>query len=359
MTDPSVSPASAMEGKGAYSQHSRIPAAGGALAIPLLAEAARRVALDEGGRPIVIADYGSSEGRNSFAPINAAIEELRKRVEPERPIEVYHTDLPGNDFVTLFELLERDPDSYARRHRQVYSFAIGRSFYQSLLPAQSVDLGWSSYAAVWLSEIPTQIPDHIFIPRASGEIRAQFDRQAAKDWRTFLTLRAAELRQGGRLVIVLPSLDQQGSTGYGRLWDCANEALSDLVAAGFVSREERSRMTLAACPRREGDLLEPFAERGVFEDLTVESVATVPGPDTAWDDYETDHDADALAAKRAKFFRVIFAPSMAQGLSADRPVEEKREFVNRLEEGVRRRFSGAPKPIHHLVGMIALAKTKG
>ena len=357
MTDPSVSPASAMEGKGAYSQHSRIPAAGGALAVPLLAEAARRIPLDGSGRPIVIADYGSSDGRNSFAPMNAAIEELRKRAEPERPIEVYHTDLPGNDFATLFGLVERDPDSYARRHRQVYSFAVERSFYQGLFPARSVDLGWSSYAAVWLSELPTQIPDHIFIPRTSAEIRAQFDRQAAKDWKTFLTLRADELRPGGRLVVVLPSLDQAGSTGYGPLWDCANEALSDLVAAGFVSREERGRMTLASCPRRERDLLEPFAERGVFEDMTVEHVATVPGADTAWNEYETDHDAEALAAKRAMFFRVIFAPSVAQGLSPDRPAEDKRELVDRLEAGVRRRLSDAPMPIHHLVGMIALAKT--
>ena len=356
MTNAPTSPAPAMEGRGAYSQHSRIPAAGGALAIPLFVEAGRRVALDEGRRPIVIADYGSSDGRNSFAPMNAAIETLRNRVDPERPIEVYHTDLPSNDFATLFELLDRDPESYARRQHNVYSFAIGRSFYQSLFPAHSVDLGWSSYAAVWLSEIPSPIPDHIFIPCSSGEIRAEFDRQAAKDWRTFLALRATELRAGGRLVIALPSLDNDGFTGFGPLWDCANDALSDLVADGFVSKEERDRMTLASCPRRERDLLEPFAEQGIFEHLSVEDVATVPGPDTAWTDYETDHDPDALAAKRAMFFRVIFAPSLAQGLSPDRPAEQKQDFVSRLEEGVRRRLSSHPMPIRHLVGMIALAK---
>ena len=72
-------PVNVMEGKGFYNKNAAIPAAGGALALPLLEEAARLILLDDGDRPIVVADYGSSEGKNSLAPMRAAIAVLRAR----------------------------------------------------------------------------------------------------------------------------------------------------------------------------------------------------------------------------------------------------------------------------------------
>ena len=66
-------PVSVMEGKGFYNKNAAIPAAGGALAPPLLEQAARLIDLDTSDRPIIIADYGAADGRNSLAPMNAAI----------------------------------------------------------------------------------------------------------------------------------------------------------------------------------------------------------------------------------------------------------------------------------------------
>jgi hypothetical protein len=68
-----------LKGKGFYNKNAAIPASGGALALPLLEEAARLILLDDGDRPIVVADYGSSEGKNSLAPMRAAIAVLRAR----------------------------------------------------------------------------------------------------------------------------------------------------------------------------------------------------------------------------------------------------------------------------------------
>src|SRR6516165_10498998 len=98
---PSVT---AMEGKGCYNRHSAIPAAGGALALPLWEQAAEMIELDVGDRPIVLADYGSSEGQNSLAPMRTAIAVLRARIGHQRPTMVYHTDLPANDFTSLFQV---------------------------------------------------------------------------------------------------------------------------------------------------------------------------------------------------------------------------------------------------------------
>ena len=349
-------PVSVMEGKGFYNKYAAIPTAGGALALPLLEQAARLIHLDTGDRPIVIADYGSSEGKNSLAPMRAAIAVLRARAGLQRPIFVHHTDLPANDFNSLFEVLEGDPDSYVRGERNVFSSAIGRSFYQSVLPPNYVDLAWSSYAAVWLSQIPCQIPDHFFIPCSTGAVRAEFERQAALDWEAFLSLRATELRPGGRLVVALPSLADDGSTAFAAIMDHANAVLRELVTAGHITAEERGRMTLASCPRRQRDLLAPFAEHKQFRRLLVEHCTTSVVADKAWDEYQLDKDAEALARKRARFFRAIFVPSLAHALAPGRGPEERQAFGAALEAGLGRRLVDYPTRIDHLVGMIVLAK---
>jgi hypothetical protein len=358
ISDGQKPPASVMEGNGFYNKYAAIPAAGGALALPLLEQAARLIHLDSCDRPIVIADYGSSQGKNSLAPMRAAIAVLRARAGPERPIMVYHTDLPANDFNTLFEVLESDSESYVQAKLNVFPSAIGRSFYQRVLPPSYVDLAWSSYAAVWLSRVPRQIPDHFFIPCSTGAVRAEFERQAALDWEAFLALRATELRPGGRLVVALPSLADDGTIALAPIMDHANAALSELVATGLITAEERGRMTLASCPRRQRDLLAPFAGHGQFKGLTVEGCMTSVGADTAWAEYELDKDAEALAWKRALFFRAIFLPSLAQSLGPSRGTEQRQAFGAVLEAGLSPTLSGLSNSVDHLVGMIAVERAE-
>ena len=171
---------------------------------------------------------------------------------------------------------------------------------------------------------------------------------AILDWETFLSLRATELRPGGRLVVALPSLADDGSTAFAPMMDEANAVLWDLVTAGLITAEERGRMTLASCPRRERDLLAPFAERGQFQGLVVEDCFTTVGADTAWDEYELDKDAEALARKRALFFRAIFVPSLAQARGPSRSPEERQAFGAALEAGLVRRMVDYPTRIDHL-----------
>ena len=183
-----------MEGNGSYNKHAKLPADGAATALPLLEKAIKNVELDSGDEPIVIADYGSSQGKNSQIPIKVAVKGLRTRIGPGHAISVFHIDQPANDFNSLFKVLENDPERYHADDPDVYSAAIGRSFYEKVLPPSSVHLGWSSYAAMWLSGIPTLVPGHFLAIRCNGTARAEFDRQAAQDWKTFLSLRAHELR---------------------------------------------------------------------------------------------------------------------------------------------------------------------
>jgi len=80
------------------------------------------------------------------------------------------------------------------------------------------------------------------------------------------------------------------------------------------------------------------------------------GADIAWEQYQLDKDAEALAGKRAQFFRAIFVPSLAQALEPSRAPEERQAFCAALETGLAQRLADHPGRIENLVGMIVLAK---
>ena len=273
MSAVAISTHGVMEGGGSYNQHAEVPAGGGNLALPCLEDAARSLAVRPGNDPLVIADYGSSQGKNSLAPMRAAIRCLRTRVGSERPIIVVHVDQHANDFNTLFDVLHADPERYSMEDPSVFPSAIGRSFYEDVFPRGQVDLGWCSYAAVWLSRVPALIPGHFVSLASTGEVRAAFDRQASDDWRLFLSLRARELRPGGRLVVVLPGLSDAGASGFEPLFNCANAVLAQLVHEQVIRDDERKRMVLGAYPDDERNYWSPSA-RMVNFNLFQSNIAT-------------------------------------------------------------------------------------
>src|SRR5215472_2576245 len=314
LSTATISTHGVMEGGGSYNRHARMQAGGADLALPYLEAAAQSLALPPARDPIVVADYGSSQVRNSLAPMRAAIRSLRTRVGSERAVMVVHIDQHANDFNTLFDVLHSDPERYSMDDPNVFPSAIGRSFYESVLARDQVSLGWCSYAAVWLSHIPALIPGHFVCLASTGDVRAAFDRQAADDWRSFLSLRARELRSGGRLVVVLPGLNDAGAAGFEALFECANAVLEELVHERVIRKEDRERMVLGSYPRRRAQLLEPFSVDGQFESLSVEHCEIFDLPDAAWADYELNGNVEALVSRHAAFFRAIFVPSLASAI---------------------------------------------
>jgi hypothetical protein len=342
-----------MEGGGSYNLHAKVPAGGGDLALPYLEKAAQSCALSPGDDPIVIADYGSSQGKNSLAPMRAAIRCLRTRVGSTRAVIVTHVDQHANDFNTLFEVLHNHPERYAMDDPYVFPFAIGRSFYESVFPSEQVNLGWCSYAAVWLNRIPALIPGHFISHISTGEARAAFDRQAADDWKLFLSLRAQELRDDGRLVVVLPGLSDAGATGFESLFHRANAVLEELVCERVITVDERKQMVLGAYPRRRAQLLEPFNADGRFQSLSVEHCELYDLPDAAWDDYQLDGNAEAFVSRHAAFFRAIFVPSLAAAIS---DTGRHQAFSDSLEQKLKQRLSLSLTPLHSFVQVMVLAK---
>ena len=350
-------PATAMEGGGAYNRSSTVQAAGLTPAVPWFTEAARLVPLGAPDLPLIVADYGSSQGRNSLGPLGAAIGVLRERAGADRPISVVHADLPGNDFSALFETVATDPDSYLGGDANIFPYAIGRSFYESLFPPGSVTLGWSSWAVQWMSRAPAAVPDHIHHSRSAvASVRADYARQGAEDWRTFLTLRGRELRPGGRLVILLMALDEDGDFGFGPVMDHLQAALTKFVAEGLVAPAEHARMAIPTVGRSRADLLAPFAASRRFAGLEAVQVDTFTGADPIWDAFEATRDVEALALRWAAFTRAFALPTFAAALDRTSVAGRAAAFGDRLEAELVKRFAAAPVRMPITLGRVHLVK---
>lgn len=339
-----------MEGHGAYNRSSRVQAAGSSPAVPLLEKAAQQVSLAASPEPIVIADYGSSEGHNSLAPLSVAIRILRERIGQARAISVVHTDLPGNDFGALFQTLASDPGSYLRDDPRAFPSAIGRSFYEQIMPDSSVTLGWSSWAVQWLSQVPALIPDQVQVAYScDAAVRAAFYEQAAKDWHCFLAHRGTELRPGGRLVVLSMAVDDHGDFGYRPAVSAIYGALLDLLKEGFISEEEAHHMVIPTVGRSRQDFMAPFAETGSFAGLKLEEIDVFHGEDRIWTEFQSHGDARVYAARWAAFSRASVCPTLAASL--DDHELRAAEFIDRMEARMIARLEVAPEPM-----LIPLAK---
>ncbi len=356
---PSVVEPAPMEA-GVYNKSSRVQAGGLRAALPLLEQAARSAVLPPGNEPLVIADYGSSAGHNSLLPMGVAIAALRGRVGEGRPISVVHTDVPGNDFAGLFDTLLNDPDSYRRGARAVYSSAVGQSFYEQILPPDSVSLGWSSWAVQWLSHTPAPIPDQIQASYSrDGSVRAAYERQGADDWRRFLLHREKELRSGGRLVVITMALQDDGSFGYELILPALYEALLDLVRERLIGEQEVHRMVIPTVGRRRIDFLAPFDSAGRFGRLAVETAEVFLGEDGIWAEYERDRDKAAFGARWAAFCRASVFQTLSLGLDGGAGDPRHADFVSMLERRLAARLASAPARMNLPLARLVMAKMPG
>lgn len=338
-------------------QSSRLQAAGLAPAIALFERAAEQVPLPRPPQPIVVADYGAANGHNSLKPLSAAIAVLRRRTRHDHAILMAHTDVPENDFSALFQTLADDPDSYLHLDTASFASAIGRSFYDQIVPSQTVNLGWTSWATQWLSRIPCAIDDHVHISRSNDTAaRAAYARQAALDWHNFVAFRGRELAPDGRLVVLTMAVDEDGGSGFTALLDAVAESLGDQVRDGLLRPDEMRRLTIPTVARSEKDFRAPFAPSGRFESLMIDHLEMFNAEDRFWARFQLDDDAEAFGAQWAAFARAAMFSALAGGLEGGPGDPRAAEFVAQLERGVAARLSSAPAPMRIPLALVVLVK---
>jgi hypothetical protein len=341
----------AMQGDGFYNRHSSLQAAGIAAVLPLWQEVVRSV--EARGDSLVIADYGSSQGHNSMLPIKVAIAELRHKTGDDRAIEVIHIDRPSNDFTSLFKALDEDPDSYMAGARAIFPSAIGRSYFDPIIPAGRVTLGWNTWTLHWMSRNPIDVPDQVFgkLSRSPAVIEA-VTQQLASDWERFLNARAVEMRPGAKLLSLFV-----GDDGRHNSWRWVGEefwgAVAEMGRAGHLSEREQLELTFPTCPRTLSEIEAPFGAPGQFAGLKIEHAAILQGPDPFWAVYQETGDAARLGQTWANMMRAVFAPTIEGALDPDR---NKSQVLDELFARFAARVAANPKQHDHQIAVVVLGK---
>ncbi|WP_224813893.1 class I SAM-dependent methyltransferase [Hasllibacter sp. MH4015] len=279
-------------------------------------------------------DMGCADGGTSLGLVGDVLGRVRDH-EPDILLRMVYADLPRTDFSTLFQIVHgmTEMESYAGRFSDLHIHASATSFHKQIVPAGTLDLGFSATASHYIADVPCDIPDHLHMVRAEGDVRAAFQAQGARDWENFLMMRARELRSGGVLALFNFGIDENGywlgDTGGVSMHDTFAELWAEMVKDGTITQAEFEATNFPQVYRTVEEFRAPL-DGGPVADagLRLEHLETrvVPCPFAA---AFADHgDAARFARDYVPTLRSWSEPVFLKGLDSTRPTEERAAIVD-------------------------------
>jgi hypothetical protein len=127
-------------------------------ATPLVLDAIRRMPDTRTSNTFTLTDMGCADGGTSIDMIRQATATVRARW-PHLPISVVYADQPRNDYNSLFHLIHglTPVPTYLEEIEDLHVLASATSFFRPILPAATLDLGFSATAMHWLSRKPCDL----------------------------------------------------------------------------------------------------------------------------------------------------------------------------------------------------------
>eukprot|EP00927_Polykrikos_kofoidii_P073554 TRINITY_DN69584_c0_g1_i1.p1 TRINITY_DN69584_c0_g1~~TRINITY_DN69584_c0_g1_i1.p1 ORF type:complete len:387 (+),score=63.23 TRINITY_DN69584_c0_g1_i1:60-1220(+) len=322
---------------------------------PALLEALEEVTTSNsqpGGSPLTICDYGTADGGTSLPTMNALVGRAKEK-DPKRDIQVIYEDQPGNEWKSVFShALGKLPVPGSKRSyleafpTGVYALAAGRSFYDQVIPACTLDLGLAATCMHWLSALPGQLPEgymhHTQVPRSDPAL-GPFQKQAAVDWERILLHRARELRKGGRCLLVNFCHDAKGQC-LGKtenlkacMYDEKYKCWKAMADEGRITKEELNRTTFPNYYRTEEETTAPLKDENseVYKaGLRLVSCETkvVPCPYRACWLADPKQDAITYARDFVLTTRTWSNSTYEAALDATRTPAERRALVDEMFE---------------------------
>ncbi|XP_039014943.1 indole-3-acetate O-methyltransferase 1-like [Hibiscus syriacus] len=258
------------KGEGSYANNSQAQALHARSMLHLLEEALDRVQLRSPDVPFSVVDLGCSCGSNTIYIVDVIVKHMVKRYESsgyEPPeFSAFFSDLPSNDFNTLFQLLpplannggsSMEECLASNGHRSYFASGVPGSFYRRLFPARSVDVFHSAFSLHWLSQMPEAVLDRrsaaynkgrVFIHGANESTANAYKQQFQTDLAEFLRARSIEMKKGGSMFLVClgrTSADPTDQGGAGLLFGTHfQDAWDDLVQEGLISCEKRDNFNI-------------------------------------------------------------------------------------------------------------------
>nr|XP_004292025.2 PREDICTED: LOW QUALITY PROTEIN: 7-methylxanthosine synthase 1-like [Fragaria vesca subsp. vesca] len=291
-----------------------------------------------------VADLGCSSGPNTLLVVSDIIENIRNTFRklnlPPPSLQALLNDLPRNDFNTVFRLL---PGFYKKLHEEngnklgsCFIAAMPGSFYGRLFPDNSLHFVHSSYALMWISEVPKGLvteggeglnKGNIYIFKTSSPaVFNEYFEQLKRDFTVFLRSRAHELVPGGSMV--LTTMGSIKSNDPLSIWEFVGLKLHDMVLDGLIEEDKLDRFNLPYYAPTTDEVKEVIEAEGSFTLQNLEAFRN------DWDSYikqaNSDLDKKARAAILSTDIRAVGDPILASQFGE----EAMDDLFRRFEEVV-------------------------
>ncbi|KYG13685.1 hypothetical protein FVEG_17672 [Fusarium verticillioides 7600] len=168
-----------MQGGGYYNENSTLQGHAIDKSLELLSLSEHR------GPSITLADYGSSEGQNSY---------YLSTLPSMTSATLVFNDTPSNDFSSLTSTIHQNWDSLSQDGKVAINTLLSpRSYFEQVLPDGFVDAGFNFTALHWLRNMPD-----------TSSTPSSLSAAAHEDFLTFLSVRHKEIRRRGTMIICVP-----------------------------------------------------------------------------------------------------------------------------------------------------------
>ncbi|XP_025112079.1 gibberellic acid methyltransferase 2-like isoform X1 [Pomacea canaliculata] len=309
-----------------------------------------------------IGDYGTCDGSVSLQLIHKIIDHLRNKHGPDLKIQVLYEDHPSSDYNSLFKTIYGQT-SYLSKFNNVFPIVCGTNFYKQCVPDNTCDVIISFIGVHFLSEESyVRCSNTIFPWRSTSEEEMRVHREAAaRDWRKFLLLRAAELKQGGLLFVTQLLTELGDNTSQFRdtnssvtnitdtlqngkdIYRNLDLAWNDLHTNGIITTEEFQSCTTLQAYRTLQELKDPF-EDATMSPVRQAGLRILKGPEdflspcfmkTLWrEKLQTDgvDDRKMFARRLVQAYRLVLDATLRNTLEKTRSTEEQSDIMDQLYE---------------------------
>nr|QRX38987.1 gibberellic acid methyltransferase [Ginkgo biloba] len=350
---------------GSYARNSEAPASAIDLSKTFLVQAINCMKLFKGETSLRIADLGCATGINTLSTVDLVVENLKKRYARESlsqpEFEAFFSDLPSNDFNSLFRSLPRLMSSrpginemrkpasslVSESRRSYYAAGVPGSFYERLFPTGKLHMAISLSALHWMSQIPEAVLDknspawnkgRAWIDGARKEVVEAYAKQSEEDLKAFLRCRAEEMVSGGILFLLMAGRPHSGhpenqlghadSRAKHPFTNSMDQAWDDLVTEGLIDEETRDAFNIPAYMRSKDEIRVAFNQCKAFEIKSIEFLKVMEHTREKQEEYLRD--PISYGKTKANLVRATLRPLIEAHLGSSQLSEE---MFKRFERG--------------------------
>ncbi len=321
-------------------------------AAEMVLSAIDRMAPADDGSVFRLTDMGAADGGTSLDMWRRVLAHVHEAV-PSRSIEMVYTDLPRNDFSQVFQIVHgmTGEKTYLGEIPGIHILASGTSFHEAILPAGTLDLGFSATASHYITAVPCAISDHVHMVGAQADELDAYQAKGAADWETMLLRRAEELKSGGRLCLFNFGIDEQGqylgNTDGQNMFNTFAEVWQGLVDDRIITAEEFENTNFPQVYRTQEQFVAPLLDENNAvhkAGLRLEHVESRVVRCPFKQDFVENHkNALRFAREYIPTLRSWSEPTFVNGLATWRGPKERAEIINTFYDRYQARVAAAPE----------------